>query len=844
MEAVHNTPMMKQYFSIKADYPDAFLFYRLGDFYELFFDDAKQVAHELELTLTAKNGKNAEHPIPMCGVPHHAANGYIEQLIERGYKVALCDQVEDPKLTKGLVKREVIQVITPGTLMSSLTEKENRYLVAIAEQEGRFGIARGDVSTGESALTSVTSLDAVIKELSIILPREIVVTNPEHTAALQSLRIPLTESTRRESHPHGDRAIDAAQADAFAVLYAYMHDTQKRALSHLQPALVYEATDFMQLEPNTVKNLELVRSARTGDKKGSLLGLLDITGTAMGGRMLKRWLEKPLLSEQTITERLDAVEELLGHYFERHQLKDTLREVYDLERLVAKVGYGTASARDLVQLKTTLRLIPRIQAALEELLSQRLGQLAIGLDPHDELTALLDAAFVEAPPISTKDGGMIRTGFNAELDELLTASKDGKTWLATLEASERQATGIKTLKIGYNRVFGYYIEVSRANAKLLPEGRYERKQTLANAERYITPELKEKEALILGAEEKSITMEYELFCGVRDQVKTHIESLQRVSRRIAELDVLVALAEIAETHDYVRPVTTNGRSVAIEDGRHPVIETVLPRGEYVANGIALDEAREMLLITGPNMSGKSTYMRQFALIALLHQIGSFVPASRAELPVFDQIFTRIGAADDLVSGQSTFMVEMVETQEALARATDRSLILLDEIGRGTSTYDGMALAQAIVEHIADSVGAKTLFSTHYHELTVLEETIAKLANVHVRAVEQNGRVVFLHEVRDGKADQSYGIHVARLADLPETLISRAEVLLSEFELADQSVKPPVDVTPPVLEAPIDQMSLFAEPDPVKETIATLDLINMTPLDALNTLYRLQAEARK
>ncbi len=438
---------------------------------------------------------------------------------------------------------------------------------------------------------------------------------------------------------------------------------------------------------------------------------------------------------------------------------------------------------------------------------------------------------------------MIKAGYSADLDELLVASKDGKTWLATLEASERAATGIKTLKIGYNRVFGYYIEVSRANAKLLPEGRYERKQTLANAERYITPELKEKEALILGAEEKSVTLEYDLFCEVRDQVKGHIESLQRVSRRIAELDVLVALAEIAETHDYVRPITTTGRTVDIQQGRHPVIETVLPRGEYVANGITLNEGREMLLITGPNMSGKSTYMRQFALIALLHQIGSFVPAAQAELPIFDQIFTRIGAADDLVSGQSTFMVEMVETQEALTRATDRSLILLDEIGRGTSTYDGMALAQAIVEHIARHVGAKTLFSTHYHELTVLEESIDRLANVHVRAVEQDGRVVFLHEVRDGKADQSYGIHVARLADLPDSLIERAQVLLSEFEQAEP-VPVVAPVKAPVQEELVDQLSLFSEADPLRETMASLDLINMTPLEALNTLYRLQAEARK
>ncbi|WP_114569834.1 DNA mismatch repair protein MutS [Exiguobacterium flavidum] len=843
METVHTTPMMKQYFSIKADYPDAFLFYRLGDFYELFFEDAKRVAHELELTLTAKNGKNAEHPIPMCGVPHHAAQGYIEQLIERGYKVALCDQVEDPKLTKGLVKREVIQVITPGTLMSSLTEKENRYLVAVASREGRYGIARGDVSTGESALTSVHSIDEVCKELSVILPREIIVTNETDEQALSSLRIPITRSERKESHPTGSEAIDAAQEEAFSLLYAYMHDTQKRALTHLQPAVVYEASDFMQLEPNTVRNLELLRSARTGDKKGSLLGLLDQTGTAMGGRMMKRWIEKPLLSKNRIEERLDAIEELLTHYFERQQLKETLRNVYDLERLVAKVGYGTASARDLVQLKTTLVQIPTIQSALEDLLSERLGMLAAELDPHEELIDLLDRAFVDAPPISSKEGGMIRPGYDAGLDELLLASKDGKSWLASLEASEREATGIRTLKIGYNRVFGYYIEVSRANAKLLPEGRYERKQTLANAERYVTPELKEKEALILGAEEKSVSLEYELFCEVRDTVKEHIQSLQRVSRRIAELDVLVALADVAEQHDYVRPETVDSREVMIEAGRHPVIETVLPRGEYVANSLELNEDREMLLITGPNMSGKSTYMRQFALIALLHQIGSFVPAKRARLPIFDQIFTRIGAADDLVSGQSTFMVEMVETEEALKRATDRSLILLDEIGRGTSTYDGMALAQAIVEHIASEVGAKTLFSTHYHELTVLEESIEHLSNVHVRAVEQDGRVVFLHEVRDGKADKSYGIHVAKLADLPTALIDRASVLLEELEKKERHVQH----GPPEKKAgyeDIDQLSLFAEADPLRESVATLDLINMTPLEALNTLYRLQAEARK
>ncbi|MFN3367596.1 MAG: DNA mismatch repair protein MutS, partial [Exiguobacterium mexicanum] len=495
------------------------------------------------------------------------------------------------------------------------------------------------------------------------------------------------------------------------------------------------------------------------------------------GRLLKRWLEQPLYTEQAIRDRQDAVENLVDDFMLRDQLREQLRHVYDIERLVAKVGYGTANARDLVQLRNTLERIPAVRALLEGVTASRLRQIDDTLDTFDDLASMLQAALVEAPPISIKEGGMIRAGYSSELDELLEAKANGKTWIANLEQQERVATGIKSLKIGYNRVFGYYLEVTKANARLLEEGRYERKQTLTNAERYVTPELKEKEALILGAEEKSCTLEYDLFVALRDQVKQETKPLQQLARSLSELDVLLALAIVAEKRDYVRPTTST--NVQIDRGRHPVIETVLPRGEYVANDLTLDDTRRMLLITGPNMSGKSTYMRQFALIAILHQIGSFVPAEAAEIPLFDRIFTRIGAADDVVSGQSTFMVEMTETRQAVTEATEHSLILLDEIGRGTSTYDGMALAQAIVEYIASTIGAKTLFSTHYHELTVLEDTIPALENVHVRAIERDGRVVFLHEVHPGRADKSYGIHVAELAELPRDLIERARTILSQ-----------------------------------------------------------------
>ncbi|MCT4795213.1 MULTISPECIES: DNA mismatch repair protein MutS [Exiguobacterium] len=841
MEIIHQTPMMKQYFSIKADHPDAFLFYRLGDFYELFFEDAQIVAKELELTLTSKNGKNAEHPIPMCGVPHHSAAIYIEQLIEKGFNVAICEQMEDPKATKGLVKREVIQVITPGTYMAALGDKENRYLVAVTNHPLGYGVARGDVTTGESWLTTLPTREAVRREMEGLLPNEVLVSDERLKDVLAPLGIPLSVQTDRIDSDLAVDARDEAQRDAFALLYAYLTRTQKRSLDHLQPAVAYEVEQHMQLDANTARNLELFRSARSGERKGSLLALLDETTTAMGGRLLKRWLEQPLYTEGAIEARLDAVENLLDDFMLRDQLREQLKYVYDIERLVAKVGYGTANARDLVQLRDTLSRIPDVRALLQAVTASRLRQIDAELDSFEELAELLHRALVDAPPISTKEGGMIREGYSSELDELLEAKANGKTWIANLEQQERLATGIKSLKIGYNRVFGYYLEVTKANAKLLEEGRYERKQTLTNAERYVTPELKEKEALILGAEEKSCTLEYDLFVALRDEVKRETKPLQRLARSLSELDVLLSLAIVAEKRDYVRPTTA--KHVQIDRGRHPVIETVLGRGEYVANDLTLDDSRRMLLITGPNMSGKSTYMRQFALIAIMHQIGSFVPAEAAELPLFDRIFTRIGAADDLVSGQSTFMVEMTETRQAVTEATEHSLILLDEIGRGTSTYDGMALAQAIVEYIAATIGAKTLFSTHYHELTVLEQTISTLENVHVRAVERDGRVVFLHEVHPGKADKSYGIHVAELADLPADLIDRARSILEHLE-AEPAPDEAKRETRPTSETDVAQLSLFEKSDSLTDELLALDLLAMNPIEAMQALYALQQAAKK
>lgn len=785
------TPMIKQYLRIKAQYPNAFLFFRLGDFYEMFFDDAVKASKELEIALTSRAGGKDEY-IPMCGVPYHSAKQYIKVLIDKGYKIAICEQMEDPKLAKGMVKREVIQMITPGTVMEddSLEPKKNNFLGSLAAfKDGSFGLALADLSTGETRVTLIPSWDAAIQEMSTNDVREIVL-DPSFDA---SKRKELKERTGAAvSENISDRLPEALKSIAAGIdqekllrplgrLFTYLEVTQKRSLDHLQPAEVYQIHEFMTIDAHSIRNLELWETNRDKKGYGSLLWLLDDTKTAMGGRKLKQWLEKPLLNQRQIDERLDAVAALKSHLLEREELREALGKIYDLERLVGRVSFGNVNPREVVQLKRSLEQVPELKKVLGEIDDRTLDRYEQAMDPCSDIRALIDRAIVDDPPFSAADGGIIKPGYHETLDQYRHAAKNGKRWIAELEASERRETGIKSLKIGYNRVFGYYIEVSRPNLKLIPEGRYQRRQTLANAERFITPELKEKEQLILEAEEKRAGLEYQLFSEVRMKIKAQGARLQQLARLVAGLDVLQSFASVSDADNYVRPKFTKDRLLEIENSRHPVIEKVMEDGAFVANTIRMDKTCDLLLITGPNMGGKSTYMRQAALTAIMAQIGCFVPADRATLPIFDQIFTRIGAADDLVSGQSTFMVEMDEARYALTHATQNSLILLDEIGRGTSTYDGIAIAQAIVEYIHDHISAKTFFSTHYHELTFLEEKLPRLKNIHVGAVEENGNVVFLHKVLDGQADKSYGIHVAKLAGLPMEVVRRADDILRQLE---------------------------------------------------------------
>ncbi|MED4968500.1 DNA mismatch repair protein MutS [Parageobacillus toebii] len=852
------TPMIQQYLDIKAQYPDAFLFFRLGDFYEMFFDDAIKAAQELEITLTSRDG-GGEERVPMCGVPYHSAQGYIEQLISKGYKVAICEQVEDPKTAKGVVRREVVQLITPGTVMEGkgLLDKENNYLATVTMfDDGTYGFAYTDLSTGENRITLLASLDDVMNELYAIGTKEIVISSqfPEQYQQLLKERYDVTISYEDETViPEGFTSIvEALQQDklkiTFGRLLHYIIRTQKRRLDHMQSVQVYQVDHYMKIDLYSKRNLELNETIRSKGRKGSLLWLLDETVTAMGGRLLKQWLDRPLLDRKQIERRLHMVETLIHHYFERQELRERLREVYDVERLAGRVAYGNVNARDLIQLKKSLQQIPALKDIVENLSDDEAKQLADKLDPCSELVDLLERSIQENPPLSVKEGNIIKDGYNETLDRYRDASRNGKAWIAQLESKERELTGIKSLKIGYNRVFGYYIEVTKPNLHLLPKGRYERKQTLANAERFITQELKEKEALILEAEEKSIELEYELFVDIRERVKQYIPRLQSLAKTISELDVLQSFATVSEERHYVKPQFSDNRELIIQAGRHPVVEKVLGAQTYVPNDCYMNKERELLLITGPNMSGKSTYMRQIALTAIMAQIGCFVPAEKAVLPIFDQVFTRIGAADDLVSGQSTFMVEMLEARNAIVHATQNSLILFDEIGRGTSTYDGMALAQAIIEYIHDHIGAKTLFSTHYHELTDLEQSLAKLKNVHVRAVEENGKVVFLHKIEEGPADQSYGIHVAELAELPASLIQRAKEILAELEQQEQRKEQPSGKN----EAVFEQLSMFAEEQPSKEeshlskkekkaleALKSVNLLETTPLEALNKLYEIQ-----
>ncbi len=848
-----NTPMMEQYLSIKAQYQDAFLFYRLGDFYELFNEDALKVSQLLELTLTSRN-KNAEEPIPMCGVPYHAASGYIDTLVEQGYKVAICEQMEDPKLTKGMVKREVIQLVTPGTLMDgkSLSAKDNNYLTALAKGEQGYGFAYVDLSTGELRTAKLLDEEAVLNEASALQTKEIVFTT-EISDSLKELldsRLGLVFSKQEDYVENAEFQFltsdltDSLEKAVTGKLLSYLSLTQKRSLDHLQKAVEYQPDHFLKMDHYSKVNLELSQAIRSGKKQGTLLWLLDETKTAMGGRLLKQWLDRPLIQKSQIHGRQDQVASLLDAFFERADLQEALTKVYDMERLAGRVAFGSVNGRDLLQLKASLQQVPRIRTVLQGIDTGQWHTLLERMEPMDDLVALIERAINEEAPLQITEGNIIKDGFDTQLDKYREAMHNGKKWIAELEAKERQATGIKNLKVGYNRVFGYYIEITKANLDHLEEGRYERKQTLTNAERFITPELKKIEKLILEAENESVDLEYRLFLEVREEIKKAIDRLQTLAKAISAADVLQSFATVSERYQYVRPTLSDTHELKIVEGRHPVVEKVLGHQEYIPNTIEMDPETMILLITGPNMSGKSTYMRQLALTVIMAQMGCFVPAEEAIMPIFDRIFTRIGASDDLIAGQSTFMVEMMEANQALSHATPNSLILFDELGRGTATYDGMALAQAIIEYIHRNVFAKTLFSTHYHELTVLDQELHQLKNIHVGAVEKDGNLVFLHKMMAGPADKSYGIHVAKIAGLPSSLLTRADAILKTLE-TQNAVQD--KAAPSKIAEENQQLSLFSEvseeENKALEDLKTMNVMEMTPMDALNALYELQKQLR-
>ena len=855
-----DTPMMVQYHEIKAQYPDAFVFYRLGDFYELFEEDAIQGAKLLELTLTARN-KNSENPVPMAGIPHHAAQNYIDILVDQGHKVAIVEQMEDAAVAKGMVKRDVVQLITPGTKLSggASSDKQNNYLAAVLPDGQAWAMAYIDLSTGELKATTSQQFNDIVDELRSLEVKEVVLRQNDPETIKQQMATQLGEhglviSTQAEVAPSAtisfltQNLTHSLEVAVTTMLLGYIFDTQRRNLEHIVPAESYERLAYLKFNQDTRINLDLVENTRTKKRAGSLLGLIDETHTAMGGRLLKQWVLKPLRVQADIEARLDLVQAFQADFFTRGTLQDHLKSVYDLERLAARAAMGTMNARELVQLKRSLRAIPAIKATLAESdsLLQAVGQQ---LDDMGDLATLIDDAIMDEPPISVREGNIIKNGFDAKIDDYRQVLTDNQQWLAQLEADERAATGIGSLKVGYNKNLGYFIEVTKANIGKLAENRYERLQTLTNAERFVTPELKAHERLIIEAQAKQTEREYDLFVTVRDHVKAEIGRLQTLAQQVARLDVLAALADVADNRRFVRPVFTTGNHIAIEQGRHPVVESLLPAGEFVANDVMLSDQTNMQLITGPNMAGKSTYMRELALIVILAQMGSFVPASAAELPIFDQIFTRIGANDDMAMGQSTFMVEMAEANHALQEATAHSLILFDELGRGTATYDGMALAQAIIEFLNTHVHAKTLFSTHYHELTVLADQHPGIANVHVGAVEDaDGQLHFLHQIQTGPADKSYGIHVAALAGLPDELIANATHILSQLEnqksvvVASESVAPvPVSSVQQLAE----QVPLFdvaTTDDKIQQLLAQLDqldILNMTPIDAMNALYTLK-----
>ncbi|MCM1370524.1 MAG: DNA mismatch repair protein MutS [Clostridium sp.] len=833
------SPGIKQYIEVKKENPNVIIFFRLGDFYEMFFEDAINISRELELTLTGKNA-GLNEKIPMCGIPYHAAKIYIDKLVEKGYKVGICEQLEDPKTAKGIVKRDLIQIISKGTVMDneSLVEYENNYIGSVIDFNHAYGVSYIDISTGEvNVFLTEHNNTLLVSEIVNLGIKEIIVTDKvdiEITSMLErQFKITTTvfnEITSDEYKYIYEDINDVRYIETIRHLLTYITNTQKRNLSHLQKAVIKEKQNYMKMDVHTKRNLELTETLRLKQRNYSLIWLLDKTKTAMGSRMLKNFIENPLIDINEINRRYDFVEILLKEFILKSDLQECLFEVYDLERLSGRIAFGSANARDLLQLKNSLKVLPTIKEILEKINFDK------SFNSLEDLYELLDKSIYENPPVTVKEGYLIKDGYNSELDELKALRKGGKDFVARFEAEEKERTGIKNLKVGYNRVFGYYIEISKGNVDLIKEEYgYERRQTLSNCERYISPILKEKEDLILNAEEKIVELEYEIFNIIKDKVKEYIPTLQKVSKVISEIDVLQSFATITEENNYIRPIITDNE-INIIDGRHPVVEKVLENNEYVENNVIMDENTNILLITGPNMAGKSTYMRQMAIISIMAQIGCFVPAKVAKVPIFDAIYTRIGASDDLVSGESTFMVEMIEANNAISNATSKSLILFDELGRGTATFDGMALAQSIIEYIHNNIKAKTLFSTHYHELTDLENTLTNLKNVHVSAHEENGNITFLHKVKMGSVDKSYGIHVAKLAHLPEIVIKRADAILKVYENTEYKRDIKVQEALPIEE-------LVKEESIVEKRIKEINPLSITPLEALNILYELKEKLK-
>ena len=859
------TPMMQQYLDIKEQYPGVILFFRLGDFYEMFFDDAKLVSRELELTLTGKDCGLSERA-PMCGVPYHAVDTYLQKLIEKGYKVAICEQMTDPATTKGLVEREVIRVVTPGTVIESnmLEDRRSNYIAAVCVRKNQAGCAFSDVSTGEFCLFQVTDARArLADELARIQPSEIVVNDPEAFKKLvpEYARVAEAMDEERFAHAYAAKAMtghfgksivemgfegERLAVCAAGALLSYLTETQKNALSHIITAKPYESQRYMALDRAALRNLELTETARNKSRRGSLLWILDKTRTSMGSRLLRAWIERPLREREEIEARLDAVEQFVKKPMEAESLKGVFDEVYDVERLLSRIAYDTVNARECLSIKRTLQSIPRIRELLEAFDASLIRQLSDQLDPMPELSDELERAISPDAPLSVKDGGIIREGYSSELDELRGISANGKSYIAAMEARERERTGIKNLKIGYNRVFGYYIEVTKSFYDLVPYD-YNRKQTLANAERFITEELKNLEGRILGAEENGQRLEYSLYCEIREKLKEALPVLEKTVSALKALDALMALSQAAVENGYVRPKINDEGRYLIEGGRHPVVERAIGRERFVPNDTSLDRKERVMIITGPNMAGKSTYMRQVALIVLMAHLGSFVPADSADISLTDRIFTRIGASDDLYGGQSTFMVEMSEMATILKFATPRSLLILDEVGRGTSTFDGLSIAWAAVEYIAgEKCGACALFATHYHELSELEGRLEGVVNFRVTAREQGEDVIFLRKIVRGGADRSFGVSVARLAGLPKSVIGRARQIMARLEVDDQARGTLGKSILDDRDKPADRQlgMLDFQPMELVQEISALDVVSMTPIDALNKLFELNEKAKR